>query len=88
MTSRPNYSESLQRDIRVSPAREVKMSHKSKILMKPLEIAGKLFLYLILQKQRNYFLDLAGKTSSVFGCNVNLVFIIFSFFIFQASIFI
>ena len=28
-----NYSESLQRDIRMSPAREVKMSHKRKILI-------------------------------------------------------
>ena len=60
-----NYSESLPLDIRVSPAREVKMSHKSKILMRSLGIAGKLFSYPILQKQRIFFLDLAGKTSSV-----------------------
>ena len=57
-----NYSESLPRDIRVSPAREVKMSHKREILMTSLGIAGKLFSYLILQKQRNFSLDLAGKT--------------------------
>ena len=57
-----NYSESLQRDIRMSPAREVKMSHKRKILMISLGNVGKLLSYPILQKQRNFFLDLAGKT--------------------------
>ena len=83
ITSRPkgfiNYSESLQRDVGVSPARAIKMSRKSKIFMRSLGIAGNLFSYLILQKQRNLFLDIAGKT---FGYNANLVFIFSSFFIF------
>ena len=85
ITSRPkgfiNYSESLQRDVGVSPARAIKMSRKSKILMRSLGIAGKLFSYLILQKQRNFFLDFAGKTSIVFGYNASFVFI--SLFVFH-----